>query len=41
MITAPILLMMLSIAGLSYIIGTIIGYDRAINDAKRRFNESK
>ena len=41
MITLPIFLMIVSIAGFSYLIGTMHGYDRGANDVERIYKESK
>lgn len=41
MITLPIFLMIVSIAGLSYLIGTMHGYDKGAIDVERIYKETK
>ena len=41
MITLPIFIMIISIAGLSYLIGTMHGYDRGSSDVERIYKETK
>ena len=41
MITLPIFLIVVSIAGLAYLIGTMHGYDKGSSDVERIYKETK
>ena len=41
MTTLPIFLMIVAIAGLAYLIGTMNGYDKGASDVERIYKETK